>query len=231
LNSAVRKVKRVDGKVYVTDSNGDETEFDSIVFACHGDEVLPILQDASPEEVKAFENIKFTHNRAVLHRDFNFMPTRKAAWASWNYLTAKEYCGTDLKKDVMSLTYWMNKLQNIDVDVHGQVFVTMNPLSEPDHSFAEFNYTHPFYDKHLIESQKLIRKLNSEAVGGSETFFAGAWMNYGFHEDGLTSGLVVAQLLGCLSPFDVVDSKVINRKRDQGIKSALYPIWVNLICL
>jgi hypothetical protein len=102
----------------------------------------------------------------------------------------------------------MNRLQSIDAKHYGEIFVTMNPLFEPKPELvvAEFAYTHPLYTPELIEAQRLLKSVNSQANGKTNTVFCGAWANYGFHEDGLTAGLNAALLCGAQCPFPVQDS-------------------------
>lgn len=141
------------------------------------------------------------------------MPLRESVWSSWNVLTeAPEHRAAavaESKSKQVCLTYWMNRLQSIDTGKYGSIFVTMNPLFEPRPELvvAEYSYTHPLYTAGLIESQRLLKSVNSQAAGGkTNTVFCGAWANYGFHEDGLTSGLNAALLCGAKSPFPVQDS-------------------------
>jgi predicted NAD/FAD-binding protein len=126
-----------------------------------------------------------------LHSDNSLMPKRMKAWSSWNFLStgaAKDFNGAS------SVTYWMNRLQGIDIST--PVFVTLNPITEPnpDSVYAEFNYAHPIFNGGSFQAQQKIDKIQGE--GG--VWYAGAWLGYGFHEDGLTAGLRVASALGAM---------------------------------
>ncbi|KAJ3116435.1 hypothetical protein HDU96_009692 [Phlyctochytrium bullatum] len=205
-------------KVHIEDNQGSKDTYDHVILATHSDQALAILgEDATEDEKKILGSIKFVNNRAVLHRDpkvcptdtpedsclpFNqLMPKARLAWASWNYLTRVD---EESRSQTMCLTYWMNRLQPyIDVETYGEVFVTMNPLTEPDSDkvLGEYQYTHPLYSPETIAAQDNLNSIqNRRGIS-----FAGAWTNYGFHEDGLTSGLQVAESLGAKTcPFPVM---------------------------
>jgi predicted NAD/FAD-binding protein len=135
--------------------------------------------------------IGFRANDVWLHRDPGLMPRRKAAWSAWNVLA-----GDDPDAD-LTLTYWMNALQGIDKDK--PVFVTLNPPQppRPDLVFGRFSYSHPQYDRPAIAAQARLAGIQ----GRNRLWFAGAWMGYGFHEDGLKAGLTAAEALGASVPW------------------------------
>ncbi|KAL2915262.1 hypothetical protein HK105_205127 [Polyrhizophydium stewartii] len=188
------------GPVLLTDDKGRTEKFDHVIFATHTDQTLEILgESATPLERKIIGAIKYSKNRAVLHRDATLMPTRTKAWAAWNYLTTSR---TESKSQSMCLTYWMNRLQPfVRPEVFGQVFVTMNPLREPkaDTVLGAWDYDHPLYTPETIAAQESLNEIQNKHA----TTFCGAWTNYGFHEDGCTSGLLAAQSLGAACPFPV----------------------------
>lgn len=192
LHTPVHAVQReADGVSVITAR--DSTRFDQVVLACHADQALRLLEDrATTHERSLLGSFRFQPNRAVLHRDPGQMPRRRKVWASWNYLSEPR---RDLQRRV-GLTYWMNLLQSIDSD--RPLFVTMNPVTEPreDLVFAEFAYEHPLFDRAAIDAQARIEEIQ----GKDRLWFSGAWCKYGFHEDGLTAGLRVAEALGA-SPF------------------------------
>ncbi|KAI8831157.1 hypothetical protein BJ741DRAFT_552596 [Chytriomyces cf. hyalinus JEL632] len=202
LNTRITRVKRslADGTVTLTDSYGKTEVFDHVIFATHSDQALAILGDDATEDERAIlGSIKFLNNRAILHRDEKLMPKRKLAWASWSYLTE---ISNETDSQSMCLTYWMDNLQpHIDPRKFGNVFVTMNPLFEPEASkvVAEYEYTHPLYSPETIAAQDSLNTIQNNNL----TTFAGAWTNYGFHEDGLTSGLLAATSLGAICPFEI----------------------------
>ncbi|KAJ3316502.1 hypothetical protein HDU76_001748 [Blyttiomyces sp. JEL0837] len=201
LNTPVKSIKRVNGVVKITDGKTGKTEeFDHVIFATHSDQALKILgEDASSDERKILGAIKFVDNKAVLHRDPTLMPKRRLAWSSWNYITD---VSDETSSQSMCLTYYMNRLQPyIDTEAFGDVFVTMNPLRKPDPAtvLGEWEYTHPLYSPETIAAQDNLNTIQNVNL----TTFAGAWTNYGFHEDGVTSGLLAAISLGATCPFPV----------------------------
>jgi predicted NAD/FAD-binding protein len=149
-----------------------------------------MLADPSDKERAVLGGIGYRDNDVWLHRDPALMPKRKAAWAAWNVLQSGE--GSEL-----TLTYWMNALQNIDRAK--PLFVTLNPPKPPrsDLTFGRFSYAHPQYRTGASEAQRALPALQ----GQNHTWYCGAWTGYGFHEDGLTSGLDVAETLGAAIPW------------------------------
>ncbi len=165
---------------------GEIRKYDAIVMATHADTTLDILGDAGQAEREILGRFGFATNRAVLHRDPAFMPRSKRAWASWNYLTGD---GTAF------VTYWMNRLQNISTVAN--LFVTLDPPTEPREAIAAFDYAHPQFDVAAVAAQKRL----GEIQGKRATWFCGAWTGYGFHEDGLRSALRVAADFGVDAPW------------------------------
>jgi predicted NAD/FAD-binding protein len=159
------------------------------------------------DEAKVLNQVHFSKNTAVLHCDEDLMPKRRKAWSSWNYLTHDPDRASS-KSSKVCLTYWMNLLQNINVREHGNVFVTMNPIYEPkkEKVIETYEYEHPLYTPQLVEAQRLLRSVNAVAKYETKTIYAGAWTLNGFHEDGLTSGLRAASLLGAQCPFEIIDA-------------------------
>ena len=194
LASPVTQIRRQSGKVEITDISGATDTFDHVILASHTDQSLAMLADASALERAILGAIRYRPNDVYLHRDASLMPQRKQVWASWNYMSETEAGET---KDV-TVTYWMNRLQNLDRSK--PVFVTLNPFSapDPDKTFAHFSYDHPQFD---APAQKAKRRLQ-EIQGQRNTWFCGAWCGHGFHEDGLASGLAVARALGAEIPWD-----------------------------
>ncbi|KAJ3273881.1 hypothetical protein HDV01_003859 [Terramyces sp. JEL0728] len=201
LNARVLKVKRNANKVKVTLADGSSEEYDYVVFATHSDQALKLLgDDATPEEARILGGVKFSQNKAYLHRDETLMPKNRSTWCSWNYLTDVQ---DETKSTTMCLSYWMNNLQTfIDPEIFGNVIVTMNPIRLPDETktLGSWEYTHPTYSAETIQSQEELHKIQNKC----QTIFAGAWSNYGFHEDGCTSGLLAATQLGAKCPFEIV---------------------------
>lgn len=189
LNTPVVGVTRTPAGVIVHDSQGGEERFDQIILASHTDESLRLLSDPSPEERAILGGIRYADNLAYLHRDPSLMPKRRAAWASWNYM-ANRGQSQDGGQSV-SVTYWMNQLQNIDPKE--PLFVSLNPLSppQPDRVLRTVTYAHPQFDQGSAAAQSALGNIQ----GLRRTWYCGAWAGYGFHEDGLSSGLAVAEAI------------------------------------
>jgi uncharacterized protein len=188
LNCPVRSVVRTADGVVVTAADGSSETYDHVVMAAHSDQSLRLLADASAQERKLLGDIRYEQNHAILHTDQTMMPKRRRAWASWNYISESGDADTRL----VCLTYWMNRLQNIDEKL--PVFVTLNPHREPrpDSVVARFDYEHPIFDQAALEAQKQLWTIQ----GTKRTWFCGAYFGHGFHEDGLQAGLAVAEALG-----------------------------------
>ncbi|MRI31849.1 NAD/FAD-binding protein [Endozoicomonas sp. OPT23] len=184
LNRCVKDVKRYDDHVLVEDLQGDVQSFDHVVMASHADTSLSLLAEPDELEQHLLGSFSFQRNRAVLHSDESLMPENKRAWASWNYLGSESGQGP-------SVTYWMNRLQHID---SRSLFVTLNPGQEPaaEKIHGCYLYDHPVFDQAAMSAQKRLWELQ----GRNRTWFCGAWFGYGFHEDGIQSGLAVAEALG-----------------------------------
>ena len=181
--------------VLVRDATGRVERFDHLVLATHADTSLEILgSGASPDERRLLGSFRYQRNIAVLHRDAAFMPKRRRAWSSWNYL-ARERAGSGGDDAGVSLTYWMNLLQNLETE--RPVLVTLNPLEEPRDAAGSFVYHHPQYDRAAVEAQVELPSLQ----GTRRTWFCGSYFGHGFHEDGLRSGLAVASALGAPAPW------------------------------
>jgi len=185
-------IRRENGKVLLRDQQGNSESFDHVVFACHGDEALALLSDADVRERSALGAFRYQANRAVLHRDTSVMPKRKRCWASWVYTSD----GRD-DDPAISVTYWMNRLQGIRQDK--PLFVTLNPTHAiPPHTvFDEHLFMHPVFDRAALAAQSEIAALQ----GARSTWFCGAHLRHGFHEDGLASAVHVALRLGAVIPW------------------------------
>lgn len=194
LNCAVVAIERGPRGVVVTDSAGGRELFDQVVLATHSDESLALLRDADPAERAVLGALPYAPNAVYLHRDLRLMPKRRRAWASWNFLRWSRQGGA--LNDV-AVTYWMNRLQGIAADK--PLFVSLNPPFEPDPAltFASFLCHHPRYDAAAFAAQRRLGTIQ----GRRGTWFCGAWTGYGFHEDGLRSGLAVAEALGAEIPW------------------------------
>lgn len=160
--------------------------FDEVVFATHSDDSLAMLADPTPQESAALGAVRYQPNTAVLHADARAMPTRRATWSSWNYTERQGHEGGPI-----DLTYWMNCLQPIPES--DPLFVTLNSRAPIDdrliYDTAEFR--HPVYDLAALAAQGAVRAMN----GQNNTWFCGAWMKNGFHEDGYASALDVVEAI------------------------------------
>jgi hypothetical protein len=185
-----------DGVCIKTTKDGVE-EFDEVILACHSDQARALLTDMDDDEADLLGAIRYSPNRAVLHRDTSLVPAREGARAAWNY-------GRDSSDGPASVTYDMNRLQGIDRDK--PLFVTLNPHREPDPDlvFGEFQYDHPQFTTAALAAQRIFNRVQ----GVRRTWFAGAWLGYGFHEDGLRSGLRVALRLGGQIPWAFADGDI-----------------------
>ena len=183
LSTPIAGVRRTPSGVVVRAVGGEWEAFDDVVFATHSDDTLRLLADASPVETAALSAIRYQANQAILHADPAQMPKSRRVWASWNYA---EPAGP--RPERIDLTYWMNSLQPIPKD--DPLFVTLNPTRQIDerliHQVRTFH--HPVYDQPALKAQEKLRQLNGQA----STWFCGAWMKNGFHEDGFASAADVA---------------------------------------
>ncbi|MFD1701558.1 NAD(P)/FAD-dependent oxidoreductase [Methylopila henanensis] len=192
---AVAAVERDDTGVTVIDSGGGRDRFDHVVMAAHTDETLAMLAEPDAAERRVLSAIRYRPNDVVLHRDRTLMPKREGVWSAWNYLGSRK--DPDAASRDVAVTYWMNALQG--VDPARPLFVTLNPPSEPDPAkvFGRYVYDHPQYDAAALAAQRELPDIQ----GVRRTWFCGAWTGYGFHEDGLSSGLAVAEALGVRAPW------------------------------
>jgi uncharacterized protein len=185
FGAEVRKVRRGSGVIAVVDSRNRYETFDHIVMACHADEALAMLSDASDQERDLLGAFRYSRNVAVLHTDEGFMPKRRRVWSSWNFLGLTE-------GHRVCLTYWMNRLQAIESEV--PFLVTLNPPRAPRAGTILHTecYDHPILDGVAGAAQQNLWDLQ----GRRNTWFCGAYFGAGFHEDGLQAGLAVAEELG-----------------------------------
>ncbi|MEM9734113.1 MAG: FAD-dependent oxidoreductase [Pseudomonadota bacterium] len=195
-------VRRTPIAATVTTEDGTSQSFDHVVIASHADQALAMLEDPDHAERSLLGAFGYEQNHAVLHRDPRFMPKRRAAWASWNYLDfAPKGSGPAADED-LCLTYWMNSLQNLPTKE--DVFVTLNPPEncKIENVAARFDYAHPVFDPKAMAAQRELWSLQ----GVNRTWYCGAHFGAGFHEDGLQSGLAVAEQLGGMArPWSVAN--------------------------
>jgi predicted NAD/FAD-binding protein len=188
LKSYIQSVYRQEEQVVLAFQNGDTAYFDDVIFACHSDQALALLSDATKDEQQVLSNIPYCPNEVVLHTDTSVLPKNKKAWASWNYLLKRDDV---LGKQPSSVTYNMNILQGLQCDE--TVCVTLNNTAaiHPDKIIQTHQYEHPQYS---IESLKA-RQQRTRICGKNNTHFVGAYWYNGFHEDGVRSALDVVNRL------------------------------------
>lgn len=184
LGVGAARVQRSGDGVLVTDEHGFVDRFDHVVIATHADRALALIERPTTREETLLGAFRYQPNRAVVHTDNRLMPKRRRAWASWNYMGAAD--------GAPSVTYWMNRLQNLSCG--SEIFVTLNPAAPiaEDAIVAAFDYDHPMFNVDAGNAQRDLWSLQGE--GG--VWFCGAHFGAGFHEDGLQSGLAVAEDLG-----------------------------------
>jgi predicted NAD/FAD-binding protein len=178
------------GVVLEIDGGRRRERFDAAVLACHADEALAMLADPDEPEREALGYFAYTRNRVVLHTDPSLLPERRSARASWNYLT--EDCRRD---EGLALTYHLNRLQSIESATDYCVSVNPRLPIASATRIDEFTYDHPRYTFRTLEGQRKVQEIN----GRKRTFFAGAHLGYGFHEDGVESACRVAALVEALA--------------------------------
>jgi uncharacterized protein len=186
LGQTIRKVRRSELCVTLAFDGGTEQSFDEVVFACHGDQVLPLLEKPTDLERDVLGSFRTSRNEVCLHTDSSLLPRRAASRASWNYLLNLE------GSDGATLTYHMNRLQSLGTPE--DYCVTLNAGGAIDSSkvLRRLIYDHPLYTRGAIGAQARWKEIS----GANRTHFCGAYWFYGFHEDGLNSGLRVARALG-----------------------------------
>jgi predicted NAD/FAD-binding protein len=186
LGLPVRSVARHAGGVEVRTADGEARRFDGVVLAVHGDQALPLLADPTPAERRLLGAFRSTSNETVLHTDERLLP-QAGTRASWNYRLAD--CGSP--NGHPTITYYLNRLQALDTDEH--YCVTLNRTAEIDEAkvIRRIAYEHPLYTFESLRAQAELPALNR-----GRTAFAGAWQGFGFHEDGLASGLRAAAAFG-----------------------------------
>ncbi len=186
LNAAIEGVRRDAQGVEVKTHGGDWERFDEVVMATHSDDSLAMLTDPSAEEQAALGAILYQPNDVVLHADTAMMPKRKSAWASWVYTEDAK-----VKSDRIDLTYWMNSLQSIPEG--DPLFVTLNTKRtiREELIYDRVTLRHPVYDLAAWDAQGKVHAMN----GAQHTWFCGAWLRNGFHEDGLATANEVADAI------------------------------------
>ena len=188
MNAGISGISRMNNKVQIDFSHTESEVFDEVVIACHSDEALALLNDATAEEKMILSAMPYSENSVVLHTDKKLLPQREKAWASWNYQLSRD------RSKAASVTYNMNILQGIKS--HHTFCVSLNQKEniDPNSILREFTYHHPIFSAKSIAAQKQRNKI----CGINQTHFAGAYWHNGFHEDGVRSAVEVAKRFDCL---------------------------------
>ena len=181
-------------QIHIETRNGSQ-RFDHVVMAGHSDQSLRLLQDATAQEARLLAAISYQPNRAVLHTDASLLPQRRKAWSAWNYQSSG---GQEQK---VCVHYLLNQLQPLPFKT--PLIVSLNPIEAPapETVIESFDYAHPVFDAAAVDAQRQFAAIQ----GQRNTWFAGAWLGYGFHEDGLKSGQAVAQAIQKIAVTAVPD--------------------------
>jgi len=178
LKSPVRSIRRVGPQVEITSATSEPERYDFVFVACHSDQALAMLDDATAAEREVLGAIRYQPNEAILHTDASLMPRRRRAWAAWNY-----HIPEDPQRHV-AVTYNMNILQRLDADKEYCVTLNNDRHIDPDKIIQRVSYDHPVYSRESVAAQARQGELNTD-----RTFFCGAYWRNGFHEDGVVSAL------------------------------------------
>ncbi len=184
LNSPVTSVSRNKKGVTLHMDNGTSKHYDKVVMAMHAPEALALLDDATAHEQEILSCFAYKENQAVLHNDTKVLYPDRKSYAAWNYKTGG-------KDNAVTLSYWINTLQNLPTK--NEYFVSLNETAQIDNIIEEISYEHPQFDAKAIQAQTR----HDEIDGDMNTHFAGAYWRYGFHEDGLWSAERIAKKMGC----------------------------------
>jgi predicted NAD/FAD-binding protein len=198
INCGAKVILRGAEGVTIVDQRGNSDRYDGVIVATHADQALAMLGDPSVEETNLLGSFKYRPNKVVLHSDTTFMPKRKMAWSSWNYMGRSD----QNDREDLCVTYWMNKLQGIDKRT--PIFVTLNPASMPrdETIYGAYNCAHPLFNERAIAAQHRLWRLQ----GSRATWFCGSYFGSGFHEDALQAGLAAAEdATGLRRPWRVAE--------------------------
>ena len=189
LNSKIKSVYCKNDKIEINFKESTEI-FDKVIMATHPDQTIKLIKNLDEQSTDILRKFKYQKNIVYLHSDSSLMPKNKKTWSSWNYISSKS-------EEKSSLTYWMNLLQKINNSLN--VFVSLNPYKTPIKSltYKKIIYEHPIFNTQTNEAQKKM----TEIQGKNNIFYAGAWLRYGFHEDGIMSAVNISSLLNIKIPW------------------------------
>lgn len=197
-DAAVR-VFRTGNGVIIRTKSGREHAFAGVILACHADQALRLLDAPTTVEARLLREFRYQPNVATVHTDASVMPRTPLAWSSWNYEIAREADG----RASTATHYWMNALQGVSDRENYFVSINRPEAIAPERVLHRIPYEHPLFSLGAIRAQAGIPALNTAAIGTTETYYAGAWQRYGFHEDGLFSANRLCELLLDRDPWPV----------------------------
>ena len=197
-NTYVKNIKRKNNNVSLY-SDKFLGNFDEVIIATHADQAINMLENPTEDEINILKTFEYTSNVIILHKDRNQMPENEKIWSSWNFLGNNN--------NNLSLTYWLNKLQNLKTN--NNYFVTVNPIEEikDEKIINKINFSHPIFTIKNYQAKKDILKIQ----GINKTWYTGSYLGYGHHEDGITSSIVIAKKMGAIIPWKV-NKKTINKR-------------------
>jgi predicted NAD/FAD-binding protein len=217
LRTPVRGVRRLAGDGVEIWTDTDAAQFDKVILACHPPAALALLGDgATADERRLLGPFQYQPNMATLHTDESVMPRRRLAWSAWNYRidSAAARAGAPgagrPDNQHVSTHYWMNRLQGVSERANYFVSIDGGHLIDPARTLQTVDYEHPLFNLAAAQAQTGLAGLNASARGRTETYFAGAWQRYGFHEDGLLSAVNLATLLLGRDPWEPAGAPATN---------------------
>jgi len=187
LNTAVRRIRRGPAGATLELADGAAATFDKVVVATHSNQALRLLADPSDLEERALAALRYQSNEAVLHTDARLLPRRHRAWASWNY--HMDDCRR--VESALPMTYYLNRLQGLESTTHYCVTLNDRGRIAPDRILRRIQYEHPLFTPASMTAQRQLNELNGER----HTYYCGAYLGCGFHEDGVNAGLAVVRSL------------------------------------
>ncbi len=190
LNSKIKSIFSENNKIEINFEKNTEI-FDKVIMATHPDQTIRLIKNLDKQSTNILSKFKYQKNTVYLHSDKNLMPKNKKTWSSWNYISSK-------KEKKSSVTYWMNLLQNINNSLN--VFVSLNPYIIPSKSltYKKIIYEHPIFNSKTNEAQRKV----IEIQGRNNIFYVGAWLKYGFHEDGIASAVKISKTFKVDVPWE-----------------------------
>ena len=197
-NTFVKNIKRESNNISLY-SDKFLGNFDEIIIATHADQALNMLSNPSEKEIKILKTFEYTSNEIILHKDYNQMPTNEKLWSSWNFLGNND--------NNLSLTYWLNKLQNLKTN--NNYFVTVNPIKKirDNKIINKIKFSHPIFTIRNYQAKKDILEIQ----GINKIWYTGSYLGYGHHEDGILSSILIAEKMGITIPWKV-NEKTINKR-------------------